>query len=333
MAAFFKCKKKETASCGQDGKHKMNNSIRIIVKSTFYMALIGIIISCRYIKAEVARTESAALIIEPEVIPLGAFSMLTPVASGTKVMKNANAVIDYSNSNDGYIMVKYEEKVDKTLRAFIKGPRGESYTYIVNSNGEYEVFPLSEGNGSYQVGIYEHLSNTKYSALAAVTFQVTLTNEAAPFLYPNQYVNYNSRSAAVVKAEEIIGSSSDTIKNIAVVYNYVTENIMYDKELAASVSKGYLSDIDAVMKKGHGICIDYAAVMTAMLRSQRIPTKLVIGYTGKVYHAWVSVYSEDEGWIEKKVYFDGVSWKLMDPTFAASKKSADDKTYSAKFSY
>ena len=36
-----------------------------------------------------------------------------------------------------------------------------------------------------------------------------------------------------------------------------------------------------------------------MLRSQRIPAKLEIGYSGDIYHAWISVYIKDIGWIDK----------------------------------
>ena len=55
-----------------------------------------------------------------------------------------------------------------------------------------------------------------------------------------------------------------------------------------------------------------------MLRSQDIPTKLVVGYTGNLYHAWINVYLEGQGWVDNIIYFDGNSWKLMDPTFASS---------------
>lgn len=41
-----------------------------------------------------------------------------------------------------------------------------------------------------------------------------------------------------------------------------------------------------------------------------------------VYHAWINVYSEEEGWIDAAIYFDGQEWKLMDPTFASSNNSS-----------
>ena len=54
--------------------------------------------------------------------------------------------------------------------------------------------------------------------------------------------------------------------------------------------KGYLPDVDAVLKKGMGICLDYAAVYASMLRSQGIAAQLVIGYADKSYHAWNLVW-------------------------------------------
>ena len=58
--------------------------------------------------------------------------------------------------------------------------------------------------------------------------------------------------------------------------------------------------------------------MAAMLRSQNIPCKLVVGFAGEVYHAWISVWSPGKGWVEGAIYFDGTDWQLMDPTFAST---------------
>ena len=68
------------------------------------------------------------------------------------------------------------------------------------------------------------------------------------------------------------------------------------------------------MKTGKGICFDYASLMAALLRSQGIPTKLVVGYSGDAYHAWISVYLDEIGWVDKIIEFDGKSWSLIDPT-------------------
>ena len=99
--------------------------------------------------------------------------------------------------------------------------------------------------------------------------------------------------------------------------------LTYDGEKAAAVTAGYLPDVDKVLEEGKGICFDYAALMTAMLRCQGVPTKLVIGYAGTVYHAWVSVWTDETGWIDGVIFFDGQSWQRMDPTFAGNSSNRE----------
>lgn len=303
----------------------MRKTLTMIMIPAFFMAL--------YIFHNYAFIE-----IEPDKVPLAApssVSVLMPTASGSLVKKNEKAEIDYSNTKDGYVMVRYLSDTGKGMRAIVKSPGGGSYTYNLSKRGVYEIFPISEGNGSYQVSVYESIKDSKYSTIISVTFQVVLADEFAPFLRPNQYVNYRSGSDAVSKAAEITRDANGIMAKISSVYSYVTRNITYDKELAKTVQSGYLPDVDAVMKKRKGICFDYAALMSVMLRSQQIPTKLVVGYVGNAYHAWINVYSKEMGWIDKVIYFDGASWKLMDPTFAASKvdQSSANISYTAKFVY
>ena len=108
------------------------------------------------------------------------------------------------------------------------------------------------------------------------------------------------------------------------IYNYVNHNITYYFNKAETVSFGYLPNVDTILNSGTGICFDYAAVMTAMLRTQNIPTKLVVGYAGPIYHAWISTYITDIGWVNGIIYFDGQSWVRMDPTFASSGNESGD---------
>ena len=98
----------------------------------------------------------------------------------------------------------------------------------------------------------------------------------------------------------------------------------YDDKKAETVPSGYLPDVDETLATGKGICFDYAALTTAMLRSQNIPTRLEIGYSGKIYHAWISVYIEDIGWIDNLIEFTGDGWTRMDPTFASSNDNSEN---------
>lgn len=268
-------------------------------------------------------------------------TVLTPEASGTLVATATQSGIDYSNTGDGYIMVRWLGGGTSKIKTQVTGPGGTTYTYDINGKGTYETLPLSDGNGSYKVTVLRNTTGNKYAIAQSVNLDVRLTDEFAPFLRPNQYVNFNEDSKTVAKAAELTMGKTDEIQKVAAVYNFVVSNISYDKQLAATVQSGYLPDVDEVLAKKKGICFDYAALMTAMLRSQEVPTKLVIGYTGSIYHAWINVYSREKGWIDAVISFDGKQWKLMDPTFASSSNSSkaimqyigDGTNYQAKYLY
>lgn len=277
-------------------------------------------------------------------VPLGAAPVsdtLMPSADEKNVYSNQNAVIDASHLDLGYVMIKYTGTNTAKKKVIITGPSGVKYTYDLRSDGTYEVFPLSDGNGNYSIGVFQNIKDTKYSGVYSASVNVSLKDEFAPFLLPNQYVNYTADSPVVAKAHELVAGKTETTDKIDAVYSYVINNVSYDTAKAKTVQSGYLPNVDEVYRTGKGICFDYAALMTAMLRSQGVPTKLVVGYAGKAYHAWINTWSEDSGWIEGVIFFDGTTWKLMDPTFASSGNSSeaimkyigDGANYSAKYLY
>lgn len=231
--------------------------------------------------------------------------------------------IDASNGSRGYIMVKCENGSEAKKKVIIEGPSAVKYTYDLNTEGRYETFILSDGEGQYSVSVYENMEGSKYSTLFSQKIHITLVNPFIPFLGPNQYVDYTMESQVVKLAEDLTAGMDHDLEKVQTVYDYVVKNITYDKRKAQTVQSGYLPNIDEILQKKKGICFDYAAVMTAMLRSQHIPTKLVTGFTGSTYHAWISTYTEETGWIEGVIFFDGTTWKLMDPTFASSNVSGD----------
>ena len=99
------------------------------------------------------------------------------------------------------------------------------------------------------------------------------------------------------KGRELAGKDCySDLDVVTQIYNFVIKNISYDKKKAENVPYGYTPDPDETLDTGKGICFDYAALMSAMLRSQRIPTKLEVGYSGDVYHAWISCYVDEIGW-------------------------------------
>ena len=196
-----------------------------------------------------------------------------------------------------------------------------TYTYDLPSDGSLQVFPFSDGSGDYSIGVYTNVKDTLYATEFQTTCQVTLENEYLPFLYPNQYVWFTKDTKAIALAEEVVTPADTDLDAVALVYDYVTSHVTYDWDKAKTVESDYLPDVDETLRSGKGICFDYAALMAAMLRSQKIPTRLEIGYAGTTYHAWISTYITDVGWVNGIIRFDGTDWSLMDPTLASSESS------------
>lgn len=265
-------------------------------------------------------------------------SFLSPDAPGLIVYDNALASIDASNTSEGYLVIRYFGDAPKA-KVQIKVPAGVTYTYTLFGD-DYRTFPLSSGDGSYQVNVYENVTDDMYALVCSQELSVTLADEFRPFLYPNVYSWFDSESSAVALGIDISKQSTNNLDYLCQIYDYVIQNITYDDELAASAPVDYVPDADRTLASKKGICFDYAALMTTLLRSQGIPTKLEVGYSGTVYHAWISVYLEESGWVDGIIQFDGRSWSLMDPTLAASNSSkavgkyiGDGSNYTVKYSY
>ncbi|MCR5596349.1 MAG: lasso peptide biosynthesis protein [Lachnospiraceae bacterium] len=263
--------------------------------------------------------------------------VLVPTQPGTVVYGNDLVSIDASNAGDGYISVTYFGTSPK-VKMQITCPNTVTYTY--NLTGGCEVFPLTTDSGTYSIGVFEVISGTEYSTCFRTDIEATVTNEFGAYLYPNQYVNFSPDDACVAKAAELAYSANTDLDVVTNVYNYMIQNVTYDTQLANTVESGYLPDPDRTLSSCTGICLDYACLMASMLRSQGIPTHMEVGYASTAYHAWISIYLKETGWVNGIIEFNGTSWELMDPTFAASASAAelqefigDGSNYDTKYIY
>ena len=234
-----------------------------------------------------------------------------PEASGTRVIADAGVVVDASNTNFGYVMVRSEPN-DKLLKTRVSNGDG-AYNYDQRADNAFETYPLQMGDGTYDLQVLEQAEGTMYSRVFNTDVPVKLDCPEIPFLYPNQYVNYARGGTAVSEAIELTSGMTDTQKIVKKLYRYVVDHIEYDYDKAATVKSGYLPSPDETLAAGKGICFDYAALFATMLRARGIPVKLVIGYVApdNLYHAW------------NLVYVDGV-WQLFDATLDGEGHSETD---------
>ena len=252
--------------------------------------------------------------------------VLVPEAPGKKTLGASPLTLDISNADQGYLTAISDSDSQK-MNVQLTSENEAVYSYFV-SPGKSAVIPFSSGSGTYQICCYQQIDGSRYAALFADTLEVSLENEFLPFLYPNQYVNFTPDSASSKLALSIISKDASDVDALQAVYNYVVQNLTYDYDLADTVDSGYIPDVDSTLKSGKGICFDYAALTTAMLRARDIPCKLQI-----------SVYIRSKGWVDKAVEFSGESWSRMDPTFDSNSKDkeniqqyiGDDDNYSVQF--
>ena len=208
--------------------------------------------------------------------------------TGKKTKKNGGFVIDYSHIDQGYVMVKKSKKGKKKLKVRVTKGK-EALNYDLNSDGEYEVFPLQFGSGNYTFHFYQNISGKKYSEEGKITLKAQIKDENSPYLYPNQYVNYNEETEAVLAAQGLCKDMTDQVEIYKAICGYMRTHFAYDYIKSVSVKAGLLPQIDECWEKHMGICQDLSAVMVAMLRSQGISAKLVIGTLNvSTYHAWVT---------------------------------------------
>lgn len=246
-----------------------------------------------------------------------------PVADGSKTLGNTEITIDISHTDEGYLMAAYHGNAAQ-VNVQITGPDHVVYLYYISQKETYTAMPLSSGEGTYLIDIYEQVEGDIYSHLLSEVLDVSLKNEFMPFLYANQFVSFTEDTQAVQKGIELAQGCASDLDITTNIYNYVVSSTSYDYDKAASVTSPYYPDVDETPRTHKGICFDYSALMCAMLRTQGIPCKLNIGYADDIYHAWISVYLQSVGWVDHLIQFNGKDWSMMDPTFASSNGGSFD---------
>ena len=255
--------------------------------------------------------------VAPVVVPV--IKAATSPMTGAQIEENA--VVDYSNISQGYISARYSGASARAKLRIICGDVVNDHD--LNVDGAFEYYPLTEGSGDYNIQLYEQLEGKMYSEVINITVTANIADDVVPYTYPNRDVMYEQGSDCVYKAAEVCAGVDDTIEKIAAIFGYITTNITYDYDLADKVSNGsigvYVPDPDSVLARKKGICFDYASLFAAMLRSQGIPSRLVIGYAKEnIYHAWNEVYTTETGWISTELLLKLKGYNIVDSTFYAN---------------
>jgi transglutaminase-like putative cysteine protease len=209
----------------------------------------------------------------------------------TSLLQSSESNVDTSDINKGIIRVHFDNIQKKMKVQINKDNMKYNYDY-----GENNIFPLQLGNGKYIISFYEFIKDKSYRLFKQESVMLQLNNENDIYLYPIQLVYWDDSMQAIKVGKELTKHKKKDLDKTKEIYKYIISKISYDVDKADTVESGYIPKIDQVLKEGKGICYDYSVLFAAMLRSNGIPTKLLMGYynNSSVYHAWNQVYIKDE---------------------------------------
>jgi protein-glutamine gamma-glutamyltransferase len=119
-------------------------------------------------------------------------------------------------------------------------------------------------------------------------------------------------------AEEIAAPAPSNYDKAVAIEQHLLTHFGYTLELPRSLPQDPLANFLFERKKGH--CEYFASSMAVMLRSLRIPARIVTGFRGGEFNDLTGQYvvraSDAHSWVE--AYFPGSGWISFDPTPAGN---------------
>lgn len=225
--------------------------------------------------------------------------------------------LNKSKIADGIITVQYTGSFSKKIKITVE-KNNERYVYNITNESPINI-PLQLGDGTYKITVYKHLNSTNYQPLATESVDAENISRVNLFTYSIPNIYFDKSLNSIKNYDELLGDE-DTNDKIKQLYSDVINDYSYDYDKAKKVvSTEYIPFIDDMYYDKTGICYDYSVLMAGVLRSQGIPTKLVMGYAPeiKAYHAW------------NQIYMNG-KWITVDTTYDASKVQSGKSTSFAK---
>ena len=241
-----------------------------------------------------------------------------------EVFTDSAAGFDIGNRNNGYIYVWKTVPEEGEYKILVKHESSEENIGVLDYDGSGEpvIIPLTEGSGSYEIGLYKKVWGKEYAAKGSCTIYADIPDFTDAFLYPNRYVDYNEDSPFLEDAEQFCSGKSEP-EAFERFRAYFEKCYTYD--FVTSIARmspdyGLNPRIDRTFELHMGICQDLASLAVAMLRSRGIRAAMDIGRANGKSHAWVSV------WIDGKE----ITW---DPSGEITKSMTGPIYYDVKYRY
>lgn len=207
---------------------------------------------------------------------------------------------------------------------------GAKRSELIQEDGERFLLVEPDGKNPFQL--------QAEVTVKAFSYKKQLTKAAAA-AYPKETQLYLRFGPGIDPAHPRIAQQASELKGatpVATVHNilaWLKQHLHYDKE-------GIGTTAEEIMAKGHGHCVDYSKLFTALSRAAGIPTRAVRGVQkstepsappGRLSaHAWVEVYLSGVGWVPvepqapSSLGFYDPTWIRQCPFLYGGKNHSDD---------
>lgn len=202
-------------------------------------------------------------------------------------------------------------------------PRAQSDAYqkieVVSATGDLPLKTTTEGEYGNQMYYAEASGQLKPEYHFSVVYDVVRLERVAlvngkfvghpqsvqpaalrRFLEPDKLVPVTGLPAQL--AANAAAGKQGTLEKAHAIYDYVFANMKYDK---SGTGWGHGDTMWACDAK-RGNCTDFHSLFASMARSQKIPTRFMIGFplpansgSGEIpgYHCWADFYVDRDGWV------------------------------------
>jgi protein-glutamine gamma-glutamyltransferase len=200
-------------------------------------------------------------------------------------------------------------------------PVGSSVFFLAPTarllEGNYRMVAADRGGAVFDMDAEHPVSSYDSSSLLVRPKPADLRRASSD--YPREvlleYLQLPPLDARISRLAQTVtaGANSDYDK-AAAIESYLRSNFAYTLQLPRVLPRDPLANFLFDRKRGH--CEYFASSMTVMLRSLRIPSRVVNGFRTGEFNDLTSQYvvraSNAHSWVE--VYFPGYGWIEFDPT-------------------
>ena len=204
------------------------------------------------------------------------------------VRDNEAVYVETDKAPNGVVTLHYDAPLENSVVAFVTNSTA-LYMYSIRSS--VTNIPLQMGDGAYEINVYEKMEDTKYIKILIANVVVDGLRDEEVYTNSIQMVDYEGYKDVIDEINKLLADAQGDREKVEIVYNYIITNYSYSTEKAEGVRAEYLPDLRDFFTTGKGICYDYASLFASVLRSNGIPTKLLMGYRNDVekYHSWNEV--------------------------------------------